>query len=99
LYKSTPPLKVCSECGAYLIPFGDIWLHSPESKCKYAEMVGVTIEVTRDDYEKDLGKPTTDYNSQIAYLTSEPKSWLRRALNGFKQTISRLKQKKLFQNP
>lgn len=93
LYKDIPPLKTCNFCKEYLIPFGEVWLHSPNSKCKYAEMIGVTIEVTRDEYEKELGKPTATFNDLIEYLTTEPKSMLKRALNRFKQTISSLKQK------
>ena len=98
LYKGEPPIKKCPLCNEYLVPFGEVFLHSPKSKCKYAEMVGVTIEVTRDDYEKALGKPTATYNDQIVYLITEPKSLLRRALNAFKQRLSMLKQRKQSQN-
>ena len=80
------------------MPFGDVWIHSPDSKCTLAEMIGVTIEIVSKDYEKALGCPTEDYNAQIVYLTTEPKSLLRKALNALKQTISRIKQQRLSQN-
>lgn len=94
LYKSLPPLKKCPLCNEYLMPFGEVFLHSPKSKCKYAEMIGVTIEVTRDDYEKAIGKPTTTYNEQITYLTTEPISLFRRSYIKVKQTIDKIKQQK-----
>ena len=93
LYKVIPSLKMCPECNQYLIPFGDVWLHQPDSKCRYAEMMGVTIEVTRDDYEKELGHPTTTFNDLMTHLLTEPKSMLKRVLNRFKQIINNLKQR------
>jgi len=99
LYKVIPPLKMCPGCHQYLIPFGDIWLHSPESKCKYALMIGVTLEVTRDDYEKDLGKPKGSFNDLVVHLTTEPKSWLRRAYISLKQRLNSLKQRKQSKTP
>lgn len=99
IYKEKIELKRCDSCNEYLIPFGDIWLHSPESKCKYALMIGVTLEVTRDDYEKDLGKPKGSFNDLVVHLTTEPKSWLRRAYISLKQRLNSLKQRKQSKTP
>ena len=89
LYKTTPQVKMCPECHQYLLPFGDIWIHQPNTKCKYAEMLGISIEITRKDYEKALGKPTTTFNDLMCNLLTEPKSLLRRAYIRFNLFIKR----------
>jgi len=72
LYESIPELKKCV-CGAYLIPYKDIYLH-PDTDCKYSSMIEVKITIHSDDYEKTLGNPKQTYQELIEHLTTMPKS-------------------------
>ena len=77
-------VKVCPECGGYLIPYGDTFLHSDiESNCECADWIRIHIDVSKP-YQDKYGSPKASFDDLMDRLSYLEKSWLKRLYLRFK---------------
>ncbi len=78
----------CENCGDYLIPYGNTFLHANvESECEVSGWITININVSKS-YEDKLGTPDVSFNDMVDRLAYLELSWLKRAIFRFKAWLN-----------